>query len=387
MGCRSGFERQTNPVHPTLSAHNSTLMLTLVKPARLFPDDLLTRYRQQGDAPADAVIAAVTETKGPTGLRVLMNWLADTSDFNADKQPEPVRVFFEAYAQLPDWAEPERMKRGMAFFKKHAGLIGLALGTYSLPYTYLGADGVQLLWLTERIKNDTARRLQETGEWVFAVNNPKEWLPPSPKKRGGAGAVGMPHHRRSGGVKAIARTLKIRLIHAGARWFGLQSGRWNMDWGMPVNQEDMAGTNLAFSYIVLRGLRQAGVTTTEPEEEDYLHHINVIGYVNGIAQELLPANLREAYHLDRSIARRQFRPSEAGVGLTRALLNAIAEVGGAATDRPEAVRNLAAAQMRLFLGDAHADALGIPAVPLEKRIVNVVSRLPIFPNAIPGYTP
>lgn len=364
MGCRSGFERQTNPVHPTLSAHNSTLMLTLVKPARLFPDELLTRYRQQGDAPADAVIAAVTETKGPTGLRVLMNWLADTSDFNADKQPEPVRAFFEAYAQLPDWAEPERMKRGMAFFKKHAGLIGLALGTYSLPYTYLGADGVQLLWLTERIKNDTARRLQETGEWVFAVNNPKEWV----------------------SEKAISRTLKIRLIHAGARWFGLQSGRWNMDWGMPVNQEDMAGTNLAFSYIVLRGLRKAGVTTTEPEEEDYLHHINVIGYVNGIAQELLPANLREAYHLDRAIARRQFRPSEAGVGLTRALLNAIAGAGGAATDRPEAVRNLAAAQMRFFLGDAHADALGIPAVPLEKRIVNVVSRLPIFPNAIPGYT-
>ena len=67
------------------------------------------------------------------------------------------------------------MKRGMAFFKKHAQQIGLTLGFFSLPYSYLGANGAQVLWLTERIKNDTARRLQETGEWVFAVNNPKEW--------------------------------------------------------------------------------------------------------------------------------------------------------------------------------------------------------------------
>ena len=355
-------------------------MPTLIKPSRPFSDELLTRYRQQGDAPADAVIAAVIEADGPTGLRQLMGWLADTSDFSTDKQPESVQVFFADYAKLPGWANPDRMKRGMAFFKKNAGQIGLALGTYSLPYTYMGADGVQLLWLTERIKNDTARRLQETGEWVFGVNNPKEWATNSLSFFQGEGwAV-----RRSGGVKAIARTLKIRLIHAGARWFGLRSGRWNMEWGMPVNQEDMAGTNLSFSYIVLRGLRKIGVTATEQEEEDYLHHVNVIGFLNGISEELLPTNLREAYTLDRAIARRQFRASEAGVGLTRSLLNAIAEVGGSATDRPEAVRNLAAAQMRLFLGDAHADALNIPAVPVEKRIVNVVSRLPIFPNTIPA---
>jgi len=134
---------------------------------------------------------------------------------------------------------------------------------------------------------------------------------------------------------------------------------------------------------VLRGLRKTGVTATEQEEEDYLHHLNVIGYLNGISAELLPTNLREAYHLDRAIARRQFRSSEAGTGLTHALLNAIAEVAGRATGQPENVRNLAAAQMRFFLGDLHADALGIPAVPVEKRLAGLVNRLPIFPNTIP----
>lgn len=339
-------------------------MLTRVKPTRSFPDELLTRYRQQGDAPADAVVAAIAETTGREGIGTLMQWLADTGNVSLAEQPQVVQHFFAAYAKLPTWADPARMKRGMAFFKKHAGLIGLCLGTYSLPYTYLGADGVQLLWLTERIKNDTARRLQETGEWVFAVNEAKNW-------------IDLPE-------RAILYTLKIRLIHAGARWFGLQSGRWNMNWGMPVNQEDMAGTSLSFSYVVLRGLRKLGTRMTEQEEEDYLHHINVVGWLNGVADELIPHNLREAYHLDRAISNRQFRASDAGAGLTHSLLKAIAELAGNGGGSAESVRNLAAGQMRFFLGNDHADALGIPAVPFEQRLASTVTRLPLFERLIPA---
>ncbi|RYF48465.1 MAG: DUF2236 domain-containing protein, partial [Cytophagaceae bacterium] len=192
--------------------------------------------------------------------------------------------------------------------------------------------------------------------------------------------------------KAISRTQKIRLIHAGARWFSLHSKRWDMAWGYPVNQEDMAGTNLAFSYIVLLGLRKLNVSMTEQEEEDYLHHINVVGYFNGVSEELMPQNLREAYNLGNAIARRQFAPSEAGVGLTRSLLNAVAAGIGAATaagqssvNKPnspgsETIRNLAAGEMRFFLGNQYADWLGIPNAPVEKRLAGLLNRLPIFPN-------
>jgi hypothetical protein len=335
-------------------------MLTRIKPTRLFSDPLLDHYRQQGDAPADAVIAAVVDAGGSAELRSLMLWLADTTDFSTDNQPLAVQNFFAEYAHLPSWTDARKMQRGMAFFQKHAQQIGLTLGFYSLPYSYLGANGAQVLWLTERIKNDTARRLRETGEWVFAVNNPKEWRT----------------------EKAIARTLKVRLIHAGARWFSLHSGRWNKAWGYPVNQEDMAGTNGVFSYIVILGLRKSGITTTEQEEEDYLHHINVIGYLNGVADELLPQNLREAYHLNQLISRRQFAPSEAGVGLTRSLLDAVVELAPPSPGRnsPETIRNLAAGQMRFFLGDDYANWLGIPNVPFEKRLVGLLNRWSIFPG-------
>ncbi|MBD2703130.1 DUF2236 domain-containing protein [Spirosoma sp. BT702] len=334
-------------------------MVLTVKPSRSFSDELLDQYRQQGDIPADTVITSIVEAEGPTGLHTLMRWLADVDNVTTIDQPLAVQRFFEQYAHLPDWADQSRMKRSMDVFQKHDRLIGLLLGCYSLPYCYLGAQGAQVLWLTERIKHDTKRRLQETSEWVYAVNNPKEW------------ATG----------KAIIRTLKVRLIHAGVRWYTLRSNRWDMAWGHPVNQEDMAGTNGAFSYIVLRGLRKSGITLSEQQEEDYLHHSNVIGFLNGVATELLPQNLREAYHLDRAISRRHFTTSEAGIGLTSSLLNAIAAgiPDLSSNQRPETLRNLAAGEMRFFLGDTYADWLGIPNAPVEKRIAGLLNRFPIFP--------
>ena len=138
-------------------------MPVLIKPTRSFSDALLESYRQQGDAPADAVISAVIAADGPTGLRLLMRWLADTAEFKTNEQHPAVQDFFVQHASLPAWADADRMQRGMEFFKKNAQKIGLTLGLYSLPFTYLGANGAQVLWITERIKTDTARRLQETG--------------------------------------------------------------------------------------------------------------------------------------------------------------------------------------------------------------------------------
>lgn len=338
-------------------------MSTRIKPARIFSDQLLSHYRQQGDPIADVVIESVVDEQGKVGLRSLMTWLADTQDFSTADQSASVQQFFAQNATLPGWANADRMARGMAFFNKYVGPISLVLGCFSLPYCYLGADGAQVLWLTERIKNDTSQRLQETGEWLFAVNNPAEW--------------------RS--TQAVLRTLKVRLIHAGARWFTRHSGRWNDDWGVPVNQEDMAGTNLAFSYVVLLGLRKAGITTTDQAEEDYLHHINVIASLNGLTDELIPDNLRQAYQLGQTIAKRQFRPSQAGAGLTKSLLEAITrQVAG---DKPEATRNLVAGQMRFLMGDTYADLLDIPQAPLEKRLAGLLTRLPIFPLVAPAPTP
>ncbi|RRB02065.1 oxygenase MpaB family protein [Larkinella rosea] len=333
-------------------------MLKTVNSTRTFSDERLNRYRQQGDAAADAVIALVAAQGGREGIGLLMRWLGNTADWDESRQHPAVQDFMRTQTHLPDWANPRQMELAMRFFQKNKVAVGLTLGCYSLPYCYAGADGARVLWMSQRIHNDTHKRLEETGEWVFGIMKKREWET----------------------AKAIRRTLKIRLLHAAIRWFTLQSGQWNNDWGYPINQEDMAATNLAFSYIVVRGLRKTGIPMTEEEEDAYLHQINVAGYFLGVSEELLPQNRREAFHLERTITRRQFRPSEAGKGLTHSLLQALENLS------PPALRNLPAAQMRFFLGDELADLLDIPAVPLEKRLVGLANSLPIFPKLLP-YNP
>ena len=111
----------------------------------------------------------------------------------------------------------------------------------------------------------------------------------------------------------------------------------------------------------------------------------------GVADELIPQNLREAYTLNQAISQRQFTTSEAGVGLTHSLLNAVVELTALADANspakalPETIRNLAAAEMRFFLGDTYANWLGIPNRPVEKRLARLLNRLPIFPNQLPGF--
>lgn len=325
-------------------------MSTAVKSSRIFPDKVLTASRLSGDATADALIAAIASAQGRGGVAELMRWLGNTKDLSLEQQPQLVAEFMQQHSVLPPWANRQQMERGMRFFERHAAAIGLTLGCYSLPYCYAGADGARVLWLSQRIYNDTQKRLEETGEWLSAVTKRRNW----------------------DSNVAIIYTLKVRLLHAAVRWFTLHSGQWDMAWGYPINQEDMAGTNGAFSYIVIRGLRKSGISTTEEEEEAYLHHLNVVGYFMGVQENLLPQNLREAFHLDRAIARRNFQASEQGQALTKSLLTTIENLS------PPALRNLPAAQMRFFLGDALADLLGIPAVPLEKRLVGLANSLPFF---------
>ncbi|GAB3909101.1 hypothetical protein GCM10028803_46100 [Larkinella knui] len=329
-------------------------MLKTISLNRLFSDELLDRYRQQGDASADAVIASVAAEGNRAGVGALMRWLGTATELDDSDQHPAVQQFMNAHAHLPDWADHRRMEIAMRFFQKNKVAVGLTLGCYSLPYCYAGADGARVLWISQRIHNDTRKRLEETGEWVFGVMKRRDW--------------------ESG--KAIRRTLKIRLLHASIRWFTLHGGQWDLAWGYPINQEDMAATNLAFSYIVVRGLRKAGISMTEEEEEAYLHQINVAGSLLGVSEALLPRNLREAFHLERTIARRQFRMSEQGKSLTHSLLQALENLA------PPALRNLPAAQMRYFLGDELANLLGIPAVPLEKRLVGLATSLPIFPKLL-----
>ncbi len=320
---------------------------------RSFTSDFLEPYRHIGDPVADTVIEAVAAEGGHGSVGSLMRFLTNYEDFGLGGQLNAVQEFINSQNEFPKSTDLQIFDQGMAFFWQHYQLISLLLGTYSLPYCYAGAKGAQVLWISERIKNNTFQRLEETGAFVFGIMQERDW----------------PNGRN------FQRIAKIRLLHAAVRWYTLHSGRWNAAWGYPICQEDMAATNLSFSYIAIKGIRRLNISVSKEQEASFLHFWNIVGELLGVDKALLPQNMLEAYRLEKGISLRQFAPSEAGQGLTRALLKAISQQITSPT-----LQNAPAAQMRFFLGESTADLLDIPKVAWEERFVKAALQTPIFPK-------
>src|SRR5690242_11353860 len=83
--------------------------------------------------------------------------------------PGPVRDYLAATAELPPWADRERIRRGAEVFAEHGPLCVLALFHASLPTCYSCADGVQVLAMTARLATDVTRRIAETAQFVLDV--------------------------------------------------------------------------------------------------------------------------------------------------------------------------------------------------------------------------
>ena len=320
---------------------------------RSFSDAFLEPYRHRGDPAADRVIDEIAAQGGHASVGPLMRFLTDYENFDLEGQPKVLQKFIGDQSSFPENTDKQQFKAGIDFFWKHYKLVSLLLATYSLPYCYAGANGAQVLWISERIKNNTFQRLEETGAFLFGIMQERDW-----------------HN----GVN-FQRIAKIRLLHAAIRWFTLNSGKWDAAWGHPVCQEDMAATNLSFSFIIIKGIRKLNIAVARPQEDAYLYFWNVIGELLGVEPELLPANMLESYRLLKGIENRQFEPSEAGRGLTKALLKTIGQQITSPT-----LHNLPAAQMRFFLGEEIANILDVPEVAWEEGFVKLALQTPVFPR-------
>jgi ER-bound oxygenase mpaB/B'/Rubber oxygenase, catalytic domain len=311
----------------------------------------LSKYRTIGDEKADKIIAKLIETEGPQFLRQLMPFLSDYQQNNYSNQPKIIQDFLNQNSTFPAIFDSKKIIRATEFYRENQQNIGLVLGLYALPYCYLGADGAKVLHLSERIQNDTYKRLLETGGFLKALMTYDNW--------------------QNKNIFAIC--LKIRLLHATIRYFTLNSNRWDLAWGFPINQEDMLGTNLAFSLIVLKGLEKLGYKNNETYENAYLNCWNVIGNLLGVLPEILPQNYAQAVKTDKLIATRQFRQSNEGQALTVSLIKVIR------TFAPnELTANLLQEQSRFLLGEKYAEMLGIKETNLPKSLLKIYNTTSVL---------
>ncbi|SDF72052.1 hypothetical protein SAMN05216464_12622 [Mucilaginibacter pineti] len=330
----------------------------MIKDHKIYDNAFLNLKRLSGDPPADRFIAHVFEN-ADRKLQ-LQQWISSSdadSSLTFLQKAYPEFAFISKAQELPLWAKPRLMKAGAAFFARHAEVIMSLLGLLSLPYCYTAANGAMVLYLSELIRKQTTKRLYDTAVFVWEVMAPDAF-----EQEGNAYEV----------------VLKVRVMHAAVRYYTLQSGKWDDSWGVPVNQEDMAGTNLSFSLIVIRGLRLLGFNVSQADQAAFIHHWAVIGYLMGLDEDLIPGNSKMAQQLDSAIKRRHFRSSIHGQELTTSLTKHILAI-----NKSKATGKDILGLMRHLLGSEIADMLAIEAPDLSVYKLTLIRTLNLLKSFKP----
>jgi ER-bound oxygenase mpaB/B'/Rubber oxygenase, catalytic domain len=262
------------------------------------------------------------------------------------------RNFIHAAPELPDWIDKDALGRAQQLYGAWQFQFAMGLLFASLPDCYAAAKGVRVLNLVSDLADDPVGRVMETAQLVDDVMKNPYWEP----------------------GQSAENLCRLRLLHAIVRhliyneWAGITVGQgeqpnsrvWDMTWGLPVNQEDLAGTLFEFSVTPLRFLEDIGVPVTGAERNAYVHAWCVAGAVLGVEEKLLldergmPLDYEAAAIRLEVIRHRQQQACWEGRRMTAALLEDLEW-------RMPLFAALPRAMLRIGVGDDVADILGVPS--------------------------
>lgn len=311
-------------------------------------DAILDAARLRGDALADETVAAVFKAGDTPAVAKLVAQL-----MRDDQQPgdlPPVVLDYLAKSAATTQRAPGVAAAGEELFSEHGPEIMMLLCCYSLPSSYAARKGVQVLHRTAYLAKRPNRRLFETAQFIVDVLSP-----------GGLGPGG----------KGVRTAQKVRLMHAAVRHLILVDTRtpWpTTDLGMPINQEDLLGTLMTFTWLIIDGLTKLGATLTPVEQQSYLAAWLLVGELMGVEPGLLPRNVAEARATTELIERRQVAESPEGREMMQALLDMMQ------TNTPHPFKTMPPSLLREFLPSNVATFLGVPSHPFEEEMIRLADE-------------
>jgi hypothetical protein len=310
--------------------------------------------RRQGDPVADAAITEVFRDGQIEAVNALMRTLVVNDGLPSEKLPPAVRDYLLRTAAPAD-IESEQMRLAQEVFGVLGPEILAVLGFYSLPADYAAKKGVQVLYRTGRLITNPTRRVFETTQMVVDVMAP-----------GGLGPEG----------KGLRSAQKVRLMHAAVRHLLTNDPKqpWDPELGTPINQEDLAGTLMSFSFVVLDGLDRLGVDLAAADRQAYFQAWMAIGKIMGVKDELIPASFDECRALTQLIHERQIAASPEGEALAKALIEGYRKL------MPWLLKGAPVSMIHLFLdedpftGQNVASLLGVPQANWTRWLVSLAVR-------------
>lgn len=187
--------------------------------------------------------------------------------------PRPLRDFFAQVEAAPSWVDHDKIRRGQRALRA-AGLDGAYLARdVSLMGGYQFAGFNKTLLRTGALEKGSNQRVLETLQWALDVISDGGLQP---------GGVG------------YQSTLRVRLIHAFVRQHVSAMRDWQQqDWGLPINQTDMAATLFGVFIAPTAAGMAMGLLTSPADLDAIAHHTRYVGWLMGVEDCWLPTTFRE----------------------------------------------------------------------------------------------
>lgn len=254
---------------------------------------LLHKMTNQNFIPTYAEYLELNESlhTGDVPMDRLMDWvmtnprenrkLFETALYQGlDALPKPVpeiKAFFDLVEQQPVWFDQEKIDRAIQFTHRLGANVTFIMRDLALMTGYQYPGFNQPLILTGALSKYAGKRLAETHKWWLDVTKPNGF------------------QRFNDGFTS---TIFVRFIHSLVRYHLKKSKDWDWDiWGMPINQYDQAMTNIAFSGVMLLGIRAIGIFPTKSEVDAIMHFWKYTGWLMGVDEHWLIDKESEGWKL------------------------------------------------------------------------------------------
>lgn len=253
-----------------------------------------------GDAPMDRLVDWMF-VQGMKSSRALFEQALEQGIAAVPDAPAPLREFFGQYETPPDWLDRGLLHEGAEVFRR-GGADQVYVGRdVALAGGYQASAFNRTLLLTGALEKGPGRRFAETLRWALDCT--------------GEGGL----ERHGAGFKS---TLRVRLIHALVRRHVQRLPEWRMqDWGLPINQPDMAATLLGVFNIPVLGARLMGMPQTRRERDAATHLTRYVGWLMGVEPQWLPTDERSALTLLYQFSLSITNPDETSAMMARPMID------------------------------------------------------------------
>ena len=280
-------------------------------------DEFLDRLRRLGDPLADTCMAELAEILREQDFRDLFRQLGRNDTPMPLAVPEAMVRYVERARALPRMdgraVDLDRIGRGQRVFMTNLFPAAMVLLMKSLPEGYAAPNLSLVLNATGNLERRTYRRLLGVLQMLVNVSEVGGFAPDG---------------------KGLVALAKVRLLHASVRQLARQRLPGYEDrYGIAANLEDMLGTIMGFSLLVVDGLEKLKIQLSADEKEDFYYLWRVAGLMMGIhppgqpdSGAYMPPDLAGAAAFYESYCRRHYvaaRENPEGAALAMADLRMI----------------------------------------------------------------